>query len=281
MKPVVIELANPDANPSQDGALLFAPLRMSDSATLNMLLISPQTAARFPSPRSWIEDGMQRFMQALSVERRSDRKAALLFLNEYLPPLVATEEANGAGSASNIDSARHSLIRTSDDVLLRGKGAFVFAMLRDMLGDATLQRALVAYHPAADASPAYLQGLVEKNHKRDLEWFFDDWVYRDRGLPNFRVETVYSRPLPEDPNQLSLVTVTVENRGGAGAEVPVVIQTANGERTVRVLVPAHQKASARAQIPASPTKVVVNDGSVPVSDSKDSTYDVPATPAQP
>ena len=82
----------------------------------------------------------------------------------------------------------------------------------------------------------------------------------------------------DDPNKLSLVTVTIENRGDAGAEVPVPIQTATGERTVRVLAPAHQKVSASSQLPGAPTKVVANDGSVPVHNSKDSTYDVPARP---
>ena len=87
---------------------------------------------------------------------------------------------------------------------------------------------------------------------------------------------MHARPLLENPRQLYLVTVTVENRGGAGAEVPVVIQAASGERTVRVLVAAKQKASARVQVPGAPTQAVANDGSVPVSSTEGSTYSVPA-----
>jgi aminopeptidase N len=170
------------------------------------------------------------------------------------------------------------LLNTSDEILLRGKGSFVFWMLRDMLGDEVLQKALSAYRPGADSSPSYWQGLLEESRKRDLEWFFDDWVYRDRGLPEFRIETVYARPLLEDPNKLSLVTVTVENTGNAGAEVPVFIQTPSGERTLRVLVKAHEKASGRSQVPALPTRAVVNDGSVPETNSDNNTYDVPASP---
>ena len=148
-----------------------------------------------------------------------------------------------------------------------------------MLGDTVLQKAIAAYRPGADRSPAYWQSLLEEGHKRDLEWFFDDWVYRDRGLPEFRIETVYSRPLLEDPNKLSLVTVTIENTGGAGAEVPVFIQTSSGERTLRVLVKAHEKASGRSQVPAAPTRAVVNDGSVPESNTNNNTYEVSASPA--
>jgi aminopeptidase N len=166
-------------------------------------------------------------------------------------------------------------LNTSDQILLRGKGSFVFWMLRDMLGDSTLQNALSAYRPANDTSTAYFQGLLEEGGKRNLEWFFDDWVYRDRGLPNFHIENVYARPMLGDPNKLSLVTVTLENRGGAGAEVPVTVQSATGERALRILVPAHQKTSERLQLPDMPTRAIVNDGSVPVPSSSEGTFDVP------
>ena len=275
---VVVELTDPNANPYQDGPLLFTPLRQSDAATVGLLLMQAQVAARFSSPRRWIVDGLQRFLQALYVERGNGRKGSLTFLNQYLPPLIAAEDAAAAASTEDKGHASTALVNTSDEIFLRGKGAFVFWMLRDMLGDAVVQHALSAYQPTSDSSPSYFQGLLEEGRKRDLEWFFDDWVYRDRGLPDFRVDRVYTRPVLDDANKLSLVTVTIENRGDAGAEVPVLIQTATGERTVRVLAAAHQKVSARSQIPGAPTKVIANDGSVPVRDSKDSSYDVPENP---
>ena len=74
-------------------------------------------------------------------------------------------------------------------------------MLHDMVGDEVLQHALGAYRPGADVNPAYFQGLLEDGRKRDLEWFFDDWVYRNRGLPEFRVDNAYVRPLLEDPTK--------------------------------------------------------------------------------
>jgi hypothetical protein len=281
--PVMIELTDPNANPYQNGAVLFTPLRQSESATLGLLLMPAQVAARFPTPRRWIEDGLQRFLQAVSVERRSGRKGALQFLGEYLAPLGKAEETanpeTGAGAkTSDAHPGNDTLLNTSDEILLRGKGSFVFWMLRDMVGDESLQHALAAYRPGADLNPAYFQNLLQEGKKHDLEWFFDDWVYRNRGLPDFRVENAYVRPLLDDPSKLVRVTVTIENRGGAGAEVPVLIQTPGGEKIVRVLVKAHQKASGRSQAPAAPTKVVVNDGSVPETNSGDNTFDVPAIP---
>ena len=283
---VVIELADPNANPFQNGAVLFTPLRQADPAILGNLLMPAQVAARFSPPRPWITEGFQRFLQALGVEHRSGRKAAIDFLNEYLPPMVSAEAPINQAPPTNDNTANSvatgdALLNSSDDILLRGKGSFVFWMLRDMLGDTVLQHAIASYQPSSDKSPAYFQGLLEEGRKRDLEWFFDDWVYRDRGLPDFRVESVHTRPILNDPNHLSLVTITVENRGGAGAEVPIIVHTADGERTIRLLAPAHQKAVARLQVPGTPTRVVANDGSIPVSNSKDSAYDVSPSTSQP
>ncbi len=167
-------------------------------------------------------------------------------------------------------------MNTHDELYLRGKGGFVFWMLRDMVGDEAMQRSLAAYRSGADKDPSYFQRLVQSNSKRDLEWFFDDWVYRDRGLPDFHVESVYPRPLLSEREKNYLVTTTILNRGRAGAEVPVLIQTPAGERSARVLVKAGEKAVARVEVPVSPTKVVVNDGSVPEANTGDNVYEVPA-----
>jgi hypothetical protein len=62
------------------------------------------------------------------------------------------------------------------------------------------------------------------------------------------------------------MTITVENRGGAGAEVPVIVRAAGGEVRKRLQMAAHSKVVTRIEVPAAPTEVVVNDGSVPESD---------------
>ena len=76
--------------------------------------------------------------------------------------------------------------------------------------------------PEPTASPPTFRSCLEGN-KHDLEWFFDDWVYRDRGLPDFRIDTAFCASCSSEPGNEYQVTVTIENRGGAGAEVPVVV----------------------------------------------------------
>ena len=241
--------------------MLFTPFRELQTGTLQLLLIPVQVAARFQSPHLWIAYGVQRFLQTLSVERRNGRAAALKFLDEFREPLVqaegltAAKGIEGLPKPQNLNSqADNTLLNTNDEVYLRAKSGFVLWMLRDMVGTETVQHSLASYRSGSDNSPAYLQQLLQANAKRDLEWFFDDWVYRDRGLPEFRVESAYARPLLGQNNNF-LVTATVENTGHAGAEVPVLIQTPSGEKSVRVVVKAGEKGTGRLEVPVLPDKV--------------------------
>lgn len=290
----VIELTEPDALPYASGATLFTPLRPWPTDTLQLLLLSTQVASRFQSPHLWIQEGLERFLQAVLVDSRSGRKAALDYLDQLREPLVKSEDAahpqtpaaskppanTGVPSAPVVgavgpSTADNTLLNTNDELYLRVKGGFVFWMLRDMLGDTAMQTALANYRPGADKDPSYLQRLLEKSSKSDLEWFFDDWVYRDRGLPDFHVESSYARPLLGDQSPSYLETVTIENRGHAGAEVPVLIETPSGEKTLRVLVKAGESGTGRIEIPVNPDRIVVNDGSVPEANLGNNVYNVP------
>ena len=62
------------------------------------------------------------------------------------------------------------------------------------------------------------------------------------------------------------MTLTVENLGDAGAEVPVTVRFDGGEMTQRVEVRGKAKGVVRVATPKLPTEIIVNDGSVPESD---------------
>jgi aminopeptidase N len=150
---------------------------------------------------------------------------------------------------------------------------YVWWMLRDMIGEQALKKALAAYHPEEDKEPSYLPRLIQAQAKRDLEWFFDDWVYRDRCLPDFRVASAFPRKLLTEGY---MITITVENLGGAGAEVPLTVSFKGGEITKRLEVRARSKAVTRVEVPALAEQVTVNDGSVPESDTSNNTFKINA-----
>jgi aminopeptidase N len=219
------------------------------------------THAAFYSPRRWINEGLAHFAQFLIRERQEGRQQALNYLSTELPELVAAEKEN---AAEKVSGSADSLVATNDEIYYRVKAAYVFSMLRDLVGDTPLQNALKNYRPEDDKEPSYLQRLIAAQSKRDLEWFFDDWVYRDRGLPALKIESAVPR---QTLNNSYVVAVTVENSGGAGAEIPVSVRGGSGQQTERLLVPAHQKATTRLSVPGKPTEVLINDGSVPESDN--------------
>jgi hypothetical protein len=132
-----------------------------------------------------------------------------------------------------------------------------------------LKKALAAYHPEQDKEPSYMPRLIQAQTQKGLEWFFDDWIYRDRGLPDFKVESAFPRKTMTDEY---LVTVTVANLGRAGAEVPVTVKFAGGEITKRLEVRGNSKGVIRVEISKPPEEIVVNDGSVPESDMTNNTF---------
>jgi hypothetical protein len=219
------------------------------------------------SPRAWIQDGLAHYAQVAFIAEDAGRQAALDYLNAHSSPLLEAEKTKPHAS----EEAARSLINSPDDLYLQTKAMNVWWMLRDMLDNPSLEF-LLNYRPSEDNDGAYLQRVVEKQTQRDLQWFFDDWVYRDRGLPDFRVDSVYPRPIVDGGY---MVTVTIENLGDAGAEVPVILRLESGDIVKRLKVRAKSKAAVRIQTASIPREVVVNDGSVPESDTSNNLFKVP------
>ena len=168
------------------------------------------------------------------------------------------------------------MINSDDEELYRSKALCVWWMLRDMIGDAALKKALASYHSDDDKEPSYMQKLLQSQTQRDLEWFFDDWVYRDRGLPDFKVASAFTRKtLPEG----YMLTITVENLGAAGAEVPLTVKFEGGEITKRLVVRGKSTGVIRVEVSKPPQEIVVNDGSVPESDTGNNTFKIEASDA--
>jgi hypothetical protein len=267
----VVELKDPEAAPYESGSMLLTPLN-SDSKLARLTAVHQLAHAAFLSPRPWIYEGLAHFVQAAYLERERGRQAALDFMGLHRGALAEAEKSLDQERSQNV-GAGESLINTSIEDLYRGKALYVWWMLRDMIGDDALKKALAAYRPEADTTPSYVQHLIEAQTKSDLGWFFDDWVYRDRGLPDFKVAAVYPW---ETSGKAHVVTVTVENLGNAAAEVPLTLKMEEGEVTKRLLVRGKSQAILRIEAFSVPQEIVVNDGSVPESDMSNNAYKIEA-----
>jgi len=221
------------------------------------------THAWMQSPRAWLSEGVAHFMGTLWIEKQQGRQKALSALEAGRQALALAEPGRPG------ESTGQPLALAIAPVYFRIKAAYVLWMLRDVVGDPTLSAALRAYDPAHDAhrphsndaDPGSFETLVEQaGTRRDLAWFFADWVDADKGLPDLSIESVFPSAQPAGN---WLVAVNVANSGYAAAEVPVTVRTDLTSVTQRVRIPARGKAVQRILIQGKPTEVQVNDGTVP------------------
>lgn len=278
--------------PYEDGPLLVRPMSATDPAALTPALAHSLTHAWIRSNHAWINEGLAEFMDLLWTERSNNRAAALAALQDASRALAlaepevpadpstpdvpnssssASESASSSSSdgspAPSVSPAGTSLAAATGEIFYRTKAAAVWWMLRGIVGDEPLKQALQIYRldPHLDADPDGFQRTLEKTSHKDLRWFFDDWVYRDRGLPDLSIIEVTPRQL-EARNGLPsgwLIAIEVHNDGYAVADVPVTVRSGTDSQTMRLRIPGRSSASTRMVFAGTPEQVEVNDGSVP------------------
>ena len=263
------DLPDPHAAPFESGALLLTPLANDDPKLAGLAATHQLTHATFLSFRPWIEEGLAHFAQALYLEREKGRQAALDYMGLHRLALSQVDAQTTIPRSE--DEVNRSLVNTTSEELYRAKAMCVWWMLRDMVGDAALKKAFAAYRPEQDKDPSYMPRLISAQTQRDLEWFFDDWVYRDRGLPDFKVESAFAR---KTMTGSFMLTITLDNLGTAGAEVPVIVKYPGGEVMRRMEVRAKNKAVTRVEVSGVPQEIVVNDGSVPEANTKNNVFKI-------
>ena len=262
------DLVDSNAAPFESGSLLLTPLTVADAKLAGLVAAHQLAHASFYSSRPWIDEGLAHFAQALYLEQQRGRQTALDYMGLHRAAFSEAEKQTAASTPEN--EVNRSLVKTTNEELYRSKAMYVWWMLRDMLGEQALKKAFAAYRPEQDKDPSYMPHLIQSQTQRDLEWFFNDWVYRDRGLPDLKVESAFSRKTTSG----YLLTITVENRGGAGAEVPLTVKFAGGEIGRRLEVRAKSKGVIRVETSAAPVEIVVNDGSVPESNLTNNTFKI-------
>lgn len=281
----IVDLPEANDTPYEQGSVLFLGLQQMQPAELAVPLIHALARAGFRSPYPWLEEGAAYFMVTLWAEQNHGREAALREMDDQRGALTLAEpgEPGKAGDPGNagVNLASHELAQrpdgsppkdsagspgeplsaATDPIYYRVKAAYVFWMLRGMVGDDALAQAFRAYNPAADQDGREFERVLERASGQDLSWFFSDWVYHDRGLPDLSIAGIY-------PNASSLpgsyiVAVKVSNSGGAAADVPVSVRSDGGTVSARLRVPANSSVTHRFLLSGHPVEAAVNDGTVP------------------
>jgi hypothetical protein len=256
----LLDLPDPKDAPFETGTLLAAPLGDQPSDQLDRILVHGLTHSytqvqNYPAP-AWLNEGLATFMETLWVEHRRGRDTALGVLEADRPALALVEPPSPGSSVGQ------PLDKAIAPIYYRTKAAYVFWMLRGLVGDDALSTVLRDYQPQPEESAsATLKKLLRgAGVTRDISWFFEDWVDHDKGLPDLSIAEVFPHPAQKGS---VLVAVNVKNEGYAACEVPVTVRTAKGSQTERVFVPARGHAIRRILVLGQPTEVQINDGTVP------------------
>ena len=247
--PVAIaDFADPHSAPFESGTLLMASMAAEDSKLAGINLVHELVHSALPSSRP----GCTRVWPTLPRRCIASSKAAVRqrwISWDCTGRRFLIRKKKWCAAQKSVGQP---LATTFDETYYRSKAAYVWWMLRDMVGDDALKQAIGKYRAEDDKDPKYVQRLIEAAAKRDLGWFFDDWVYQDRGLPDFRVQSAHPW---KTENGIQIITVTLENLGAAGAEVPFTILFEGGEITQRIEVRAKSTATTRVELPSTASEV--------------------------
>jgi hypothetical protein len=251
----IVDLPERGDAPFEDGDVLFADVRGTDPEKLANVLIHSLTHLYFRSTYEWLQEGVPTFMGSLWEEQSGGRDLAIQQLDNARGALSLAEP----GDAATLDG--QALLMARDPVYYRTKATYVFWMLRDLAGDEELSRALRAYQPGSDTTGIGFEQVLERASGKDLKWFFEDWVYHDRGLPDLSIAGVY--PSKASVPGSYIVAVDVANSGTAEAQVPVSVSSRTVTVTEMLRIPAKGKVSHRFLLQGQPSEIGVNDGTVP------------------
>jgi hypothetical protein len=270
----IVDLPEQGDSPFEDGDVLFTDVRATEPDKLTAVLIHSLTHLYFRSPYAWLQEGVPSFMGSLWLEQSRGRDIAIQQLDNSRGALSLAEPGDAA--SATID--RQALLVARDPVYYRTKATYVLWMLRELAGHEALARALLSYQPGSDTAGYGFEQVLERASGKDLKWFFEDWVYHDRGLPDLSITGVY-------PNKANMpgsyiVAVDVSNSGTAEAQVPVSVSSSIAKVTEMLRIPAKSRISHRFVLQGQPAEVAVNDGTVPEVEASvhRQTLSVPAAP---
>jgi len=265
--------------PFEDGPFLVAPLSALGGPDAGPAMTHSLAHAWIQTGQPWMDEGLAQFFVLLGIERSRGREAATAQLTALLQPLTLIEPPLEPGKEGPIGQPLPS---ATSELYFRRKAAAVWWMLRDIAGEDALKQSLGAWRtqPTSTVTPeqtaARFEALLEKTASKDLHWFFDDWVFHDRGLPDLTIVDVTPRELPASAGKSSgwLVAVTVRNDGAATADVPLVIRAGTYSTTQRMRITGFNTATTRIVVEAPPTQIILNDGTTPEQRASTHTRDI-------
>jgi aminopeptidase N len=142
-------------------------------------------SAKDPSTDAWLVDGMAVFASLLYQEKTLSPAEAQESIDKALVKALAYEGTTSVRQAGGLEKNHPDY-----ESLVAYKGAYVFRMLRWVIGEEKFQKLLSAYLEKYKSTPATTDGFTQLASQiagEDLGYFFDQWL-NSSGVPEFKNE---------------------------------------------------------------------------------------------
>ena len=140
----------------------------------------------------WLSEGFATYFTNLYIENTHGRDSMNSLLETQKTNILSYYQEIPTSSIIDFNITNlNKLLNTNT----YQKGAWVLHMLRKQIGTDTFWKAIRAYYKAYQDKNALTQDfqfVIEDYSNQDLEWFFEQWLYRP-GVPVLNTQWKYSR----------------------------------------------------------------------------------------
>jgi aminopeptidase N len=206
-------------------------------------------------PHLWLSEGFATYFAALWTRAARGDSAFRVQMADIRQTILADSES--VAKRPVIDTIETNLLALLNRNSYE-KGGFVLHMLRNEVGERAFFNALRAYYATfkhATATTDDLRAAMEREVKRPMSWFFDQWLRRP-GFPSVTAEWSYDAGAKE-------VAITVSQSSPFGNyQFPLtiaVIDSAGGQHRTTLTMPSSGAAGAvRVPLASAPANVVLD-----------------------
>ncbi len=185
----------------------------------------------------WLNEGFATFMEAAYREKMYGRDNYLSKIREDTEEYFAEESRTDRKHALFNQSARPD--DSIFDAVTYQKGGAVIHTLRETVGNQIFWKAINIYlnrHKFGNVETSDLQKVFEETSKKDLSWFFNQWIY-GIGYPKLEVNWQYNQ-------QTKLITLKIKQTQKVESSTPnafilpmeIDISTANGTKYENIII---------------------------------------------
>ncbi len=216
----------------------------------------------------WLEEGFAQYSAALYTLRTEGEDSFVEFMKNRRNGVV--REVRGSDRLTDVGPIclgrrLNTIENPRNSFLVYDKGAFVLHMMRMMLYDyregsdekfADMMKDFVSTHFNRNASTDDFQAIAEKHFGRDLDWFFNQWVY-GTDVPSYTFNFVIN-PTTDGKYILTLEATQSNVSPDFQMPLPFMIQFENGFQVVNLPMVGENTVRRQFKVPIQPEKITPN-----------------------